>query len=523
MTWRTGKGFCCMALILLLALGAGGVWGAAKKTPAGAKVSAKPIKVSIFLQDRPESVISNDLPVIKEITARTNVSFNFIPGPATDDQCREKLNIIVASGDVPDIVTVTNFGMNDMQSYADRGLFTQLNSLIASNAPNLKKILKERPAVAKGIKANNGKTYFFPMIGAVKTSKLFMIRKDWLRKLGLKEPKTLDDWYTVLKAFKEKNPAGNGRKVYPFTTRNNLAGLLVFMEVYGMSGFEVDEQFYTDKAGKVQYAYIKPDFKKVLTFLNKLYKEELIDPEYPTNSKPVWLSKMSNGTCGATVDWFTNITPINNMGKNSGDTGIEVAMIPPPVGPSGIQMTTAQQKTVRGFTGISAKSKYKTEITRLFDYFYSPAGNLLMNFGIARKHYNLIGGKPVFTVAMVKDPGGKSVLQMLFTIGHREWAYKQDINYENQLLTDEASKKARDEYVKYIKPAFPILPYTPDERNTINAKYIEIQTYKDEMVNKFITGQEPLDKFDEFVRKINAMGINDVLKIQQNAYNRYSK
>jgi putative aldouronate transport system substrate-binding protein len=513
MTRRRNKVFGCLAL--LLALGVGSVWGASK---IPVKVSAKPIKVSIFLQDRPESVISNNLPVIKEITARTNVSFNFIPGPATDDQCREKLNIIVASGDVPDIVTVANFGMNDMQSYADRGLFTQLDSLIAANAPNLKKILKEQPAVAKGIKANNGKIYFFPMIGAVKTSKLFMIRKDWLRKLDLKEPKTLDDWYTVLKAFK-----GNGKKVYPFTTRYNFAGLLVFMEAYGLSGFEVDEQFYIDKAGKVQYAYVKPDFKKVLTFLNKLYKEELIDPEYPTNSKPVWLSKMSNGTCGATVDWFTNITPINNMGKNSGDAGIDVAMIPPPVGPTGIQMTTAQQKTVRGFTGISAKSKYKTRITRLFDYFYTPAGNLLMNFGIAGKHYNMVNGKPVYTDAMIKDPGGKSVLQMMYTIGHREWAYKQDINYENQLLTDEASKKARDEYVKYIKPAFPILPYTPDERNTINAKYVEIQTYKDEMVNKFITGQESLEKFDEFVKKIQAMGLNDVLKIQQNAYNRYSK
>jgi putative aldouronate transport system substrate-binding protein len=295
------------------------------------------------------------------------------------------------------------------------------------------------------------------------------------------------------------------------------------MEVYGMSGFEVDEQFYTDKAGKVHYAYIEPNFKKVLTFLNKLYKEELIDPEYPTNTKPVWLAKMSNGTCGATVDWFTNLTPIENMGKASGDKGIDISMIPPPIGPTGIQMTTSQQKAVSGFTAISAKSKYKAEITRLFDYFYSPEGNRLMNFGVEGPHYTMENGKPVYTDMMVKNPNGKSVLQMLFTVGHREWAYKQDINYEDQLLTDQRSRDARDQYVKYIKPGYPILPYTPAERNLMNAKYTEIQTYKDEMVNKFIMGQESLDKFDEFVKKINAMGIKDVLKVQQNAYKRYMK
>jgi putative aldouronate transport system substrate-binding protein len=515
------KGFRRILLTVLalsLIVGSSAGWSAPKTT-----VSAKPIKVSIFLQDRPESMISNDLPIIKAITARTNVSFDFIPGPASDDQCREKLNIIVASGDVPDIVAAGPFGMVDMQSFASKGLFAPLDDLIPKYAPNFAKILKENPAIAKGLRATDGKIYFFPFLGAVKTSKVFMIRKDWLRKLDLKEPKTLDDWYTALKAFKEKNPNGNGKKVYPFTGRNGQAGVLVFMEAYGLSGFELDEQFYVDNSGKVKYAYIDPKFKTVLAFLNKLYKEDLIDPEYTTNNKPVWLSKLASGVSGATVDWFTNITPIENMAKTNGIADIDFDMIPPPVGPTGIQMTTAQQKPIRGLTAISAKAKNKVEIVKLFDYFYGPEGNLLMNFGVAGPHYTMVNNNPVYTDYITKNPSGKSVLQMLFTEGHREWAYKQDIRYENQLVPDAKSRRARDEYVKYIKPFFPVLPYTTDERNLINAKYIEIQTYKDEMVNKFIMGTEPIEKFDEFVKKIQAMGIGDVLRVQQNAYNRYQK
>ena len=43
------------------------------------------------------------------------------------------------------------------------------------------------------------------------------------------------------------------------------------------------------------------------------------------------------------------------------------------------------------------------------------------------------------------------------------------------------------------------------------------------MVDKFIIGKEPIEKFDEFVKKIEAMGIKDVLKIQQDGFDRYNK
>ena len=67
------------------------------------------------------------------------------------------------------------------------------------------------------------------------------------------------------------------------------------------------------------------------------------------------------------------------------------------------------------------------------------------------------------------------------------------------------------------------MSYTPEEREVINAKYTEISTFKDEMFDKFIYGNESLDKFDDFVAKINKMGLNDVIKVQQAAYDRYMK
>ena len=68
----------------------------------------------------------------------------------------------------------------------------------------LKKILDENPDYIRDIRASDGNIYFMPFIGAVKTFKVWMLRGDWLDKLGLEVPVTLDDWYNVLKAFKEQ-------------------------------------------------------------------------------------------------------------------------------------------------------------------------------------------------------------------------------------------------------------------------------------------------------------------------------
>ena len=76
---------------------------------------------------------------------------------------------------------------------------------------------------------------------------------------------------------------------------------------------------------------------------------------------------------------------------------------------------------------------------------------------------------------------------------------------------------------QYIRPTIPALSFTEEEREVINSIYTEIQTYKDEMINKFIMGKEPLDNFDNFVETLNSMGIEEVLAVEQAAYDRYMR
>lgn len=493
---------------------------------AGESESAKEennenITVSMFLQDSADQAISTDLPIIQEITKRTGVNFEFVAAPNTEDQFREKFNVTVASGDIPDIMVSTY--RDDMMKVAEQGTFAALDDYIDQYAPNLKKILDENPDYIRDIRASDGNIYFMPFIGAVKTFKVWMLRGDWLDKLGLEVPVTLDDWYNVLKAFKEQDPNGNGEAdEIPYTTRNTQAGVLAFMEAFGISGFEANEQFFIED-GQVKYAYTDPRCKEALEFINKLYSEGLIDSEYATNDTNVWLSRLTNEVSGACQDTTARAYSLGTQVRAANaDSDAYFVVVAPPKGPDGIQMTTSQMQAIRGFTAISADSPYIKEIVQLFDYFYSEEGSLLMNFGIEGETYTMENGKPTYTENIANDSQGRSILSMLNIYGHREWAYKQDIGYEDALL-DETYVNYRNDMEQYIRPTIPALSFTEEEREVINSTYTEIQTYKDEMINKFIMGKEPLDNFDSFVQTLKNMGIDDVLAVEQAAYDRYVK
>ena len=286
--------------------------------------------------------------------------------------------------------------------------------------------------------------------------------------------------------------------------------------------FRSNEQFFIED-GQVKYAYTDPRCKEALEFINKLYNEGLIDPEYATNDTNVWLSRLTNEISGACQDTTARAYSLGTQVRSANeDSEAWFVVVAPPQGPDGTQMTTSQMQPIRGYTAISADSPYIKEIVELFDYFYSEEGSLLMNFGLEGETYTMENGKPKYTDVIANDEQGRSILSMLNVYGHREWAYQQDIGYEDALL-DEEYVAYRNEMERYIRPTIPALSFTEEEREVINSIYTEIQTYKDEMINKFIMGKEPLDNFDNFVETLNSMGIEEVLAVEQAAYDRYMR
>ncbi|WP_198136233.1 hypothetical protein [Paenibacillus sp. oral taxon 786] len=156
------------------------------------------------------------------------------------------------------------------------------------------------------------------------------------------------------------------------------------------------------------------------------------------------------------------------------------------------------------------------------DWFYSEEGQLAHNFGVLGLTYTMENNEPKYTDLIMKDAKHSPLLKM-YELGHPELAYQWDIRYENAMVTPKI-EKIRDSITPYIKDKYPLtLSFTQEERDVLNARLTEMTTYKEEMLNKFIMGAEPLDKFDDYVQNIEKMGLDQVLKIQQAAYERYLK
>ncbi len=124
------------------------------------------------------------------------------------------------------------------------------------------------------------------------------LRKDWLDKLGLKVPTTIAEWETVLTAFRDKDPNGNGKKdeipyLATIKPENETDLNHMFVGAYGITA-----DFYQD-GGKVQYGPIQPQFKEYITQMARWYKEGLLDKDYATTDGKLKDAKVTNNQLGA--------------------------------------------------------------------------------------------------------------------------------------------------------------------------------------------------------------------------------
>ena len=347
----------------------------------------------------------------REMEKRTGIKVEFIHPAAGQDN--EKFNLMVASGDLPDIMyrgwTAQAGGPQKM---LDDKVIQPLNPLVARYAPNIKAFLDQEPAIKKMVVTDDGILYSFPIV-RYKQSILapygWQVRGDWMEQVGLTAlPETLDEWYTFLKTFKEKDPAGNGKTV-PFMLYEikHGRGPRIFLWAYGMEygWYQVD--------GKVKFGPYEPLFKDYLTRMAQWYKEGLIVKDFATiATNTPYDSKVANNEAAG---WFGGLG--DTMGrfiaayKKDPNSKFYVRPIAAPTlkkGEKGWNFSFDTITTGQG-AAISTKTKYPKEATKWLDYHYSSEGHLMMNFGVEGVSYRMENGKPVLTDEILKNPKGYSI------------------------------------------------------------------------------------------------------------------
>jgi putative aldouronate transport system substrate-binding protein len=146
------------------------------------------------------------------------MNINFEVEQIMDSAAEERKNLMFASGDLKDIVFHLGINATDMVTYGqEEHLLYNLNDLLKPEyAPNILGLMEKMPDLRANISCPDGGIYGLPVIfekNDTNSVPRTFINTDFLQKVGLKYLETLDDFYTVLKAFKEKDPSGTGKIV----------------------------------------------------------------------------------------------------------------------------------------------------------------------------------------------------------------------------------------------------------------------------------------------------------------------
>lgn len=486
---------------------------------------------------------SENLPVYQELEKLTGVKIKWECTPVNDYSTVMQTRL-AAGTNLPDIFVVP-WGSSADKLGTD-GISIPLNDLIPKKAFYLDELMKMNPLVKKGITGSDGKIYAYPGFGEGIISgakdmetgvwedpsaniNIFgpVIRKDWLEKLNLKVPTTLDEWYTVLKAFKTQDPNGNKKAdEIALTPTFGISDLYMFGDAFGlyMAG-NAGSEWAADSKGKVAYKFTDPRFKELLTFLNKLYAEGLIDPEYASAEFSKTSEKINRNMVGAlSGDWMSNFASYNKTLIKGGVTTANWAPIKSVKNPDG-KAVTFKRWSIWKTTAISKDCKNPELALQWLDiHALSPKGINLQMFGVEGKSYNMKDGKAVLTDWSLKNPDGIGVFEALRTLG--AWgqiSYIQTKDAYNALWADQPDIiKFSESFTKEdVLEPFPDLSFSTEELQSNSEIATNIRTYRDEMVMKFIEGKEPLSKFDEYISKIKSFGLDQVAKNYQTAYDRF--
>ncbi len=499
--------------------GCGGSGGAAKEEAAAVEVSKdgypvveETVTIKALGYGAPGCGEWEDYEVFKELEEKCNldVQWTTISGDGAD----EKLNLMLASSKELPHAVFSGLSTTQIVTYAEKGLIRPIEDLIDGGyAPNLKKILDERPDIRKAITMPDGHIYAVPSINSdeepVMTTTL-NINKEWCDTLGVdvNSIKTLEDFENLLERFVTEDPNGNGEAdeigftfepVDPYHVWNGDA------DFSAMWGVFTDWDPIMVKDGEIICSIVQPEYKEYLTWFRDMYTSGRIDKEVFTHDHNMYMAKIDSGNVGA---YLTN-GPVTSA-------QVEYVTIAPLEGPAGAQWGSQDFSIDKGRGLITTANPYPEATMRFIDSFYEPLTSMKLSYGDFLEE----AGDGKYQVRTAQS-GEKSNAPEAY-VGKNLSKDVVDtylVKTEEQIAADE--RKAL--YAPYLMEPLPLMNYTPEEADELSSLSADIKKIAGEQKAKWCTGQGDIDaEWDSYVESLNKVGLEKYMEIQNAAYDRFN-
>lgn len=490
------------------------------KGDTGAAEKEEPVQLT-WLVGQTSAEVDDNAEVVKKIEERFNIDLKAWYVDSKNFQ--ENLNVRFAGGEMPDILVIDTLSL--LPTYVDGGIIGELPiETIREKAPTYAKIADENDdGTLWSTMIYNGKNYGVtnPM-DAVPMAMFW--RKDWLDKLGLEVPETLDEYEEVLTAFVKQDPDGNGKA--------DTAGMAerAFGAVFGAyglrcvtggnPGFKVEEmQLGEDNVPF--FPYIHPNAKLALAKLHDWYEKGILDKEFITGENHGgygWLShSFMNGRIGLTsaqpyhyLNASTDTSDESNWGVcmrelKGLNPDADIVIGPAPIGPEGKSGTEGWNQTGRltCLTTQAASDPRKVDaFLAMLDAYYSDMEYAKMvNYGLEGIHYEQTENGPRRLMEGT-DLRKEGVLQVDFgsTV-----TFAENVTPEKTKFGHEVTGNG---YYRFVAPP------TQEFSDAIAT----LDTLTEQAYFDMITGAKPLDYFDTFVEEFKKAGGEAAEKSVQEAY-----
>lgn len=315
-----------------------------------------------------------------------DIDFTYVPATGFD----EKLNTTLASGVIPDIIF---FAWKSVvpTKWIEQGAVLRLddpeNNLLEDYAPNYSTFMTDD--MLPYMTDYQGGIYSVKGFVGFPYNTSLMIRYDWLDKLGLEVPKTMDEFVEVMRAFKTQDPNGNGlADEIPYLAN---AGIQPFFDAFGITNDLAGSHVLID--GELVCKYDHPNFKACVDMLRLMYEEKLIDAEYITRDRNSYQELVVTDKVGITYDSGSVTTDWTNSLRANGVENALLAQIDPIEGIGG--QNIMGRAPINGCAAIASTAADPEACMMVLDYLYSEEGTILTNFGVEGVTFDYVDGEPI--------------------------------------------------------------------------------------------------------------------------------
>lgn len=435
---------------------------------------SKPIELQYF-RSLPDSDEPVNVGYYKELEKMTDIKITFID--VSKDVQLQKLMLMVAAGDVPDIIEFPwrrHAGL--LENMAEMGAIIELDGLINDHAPNLNGIFLSNREIKRQITSDNGHIYHIPEINlsGYRVTTGPVIRGDLLKKYGLKAPGAIEAWEAILTVFRD-----NERAMEPLSF-----DVSVFEESHSFIGAFGIPYGFGVRNGKVFYGPIEDSYKEFLATFCRWYQNGLIDREFALLRGQQLNNKVNSGRVGAFIGRVDELKDSINAVKSL-DPSFELIPVQNPFKPGidKLDINTGIPFVAESGIAISSRNKYPEETMKLIDLGYGEEG-------------------------------------------YRVSGYRTDESIDGSSENNEQKEAVRlwsDDGYGNNPSLMPPVTLTRDESIEFSAIMDNLSVYTLEYFVKCVLGAESLDSYEKYVETAKKLGSDRATEIMQAALDRYNK